>query len=835
MLNKEKINKIEGFYIVAFLIYLLLNSIVPYIMIEPKIIRNLISIFFMMTGGIIVIYNIFFEKEKFIKNYAWLLSLFIIICLISSVLMIKYGYLNNIKTIIWSCILYGVIYTYAMKNNKIQIRKIIKILIILLSIIWMISIIIGIYQYIMQISYHIKLENGVVTKAQGFYYNRLFGIFVDPNFAATTSVILLFASIYVFNTTNKKFEKLIWIFNIILQFIYIILSGSRTGLVILFVGSVIYISLKLISYFKNKKRNNIIKIVISILISFVFIIILFILVKAGLEYIPNLINNNNAVASSNNDVSNNIKEKSGKVNLDRTDLSNKGISNLRFELWGDCLEILKSKPLFGTSPRNLIPYAKDVYPQTYPAKGYDYGNGFLAVLVGTGIIGTTIILTFLLACGKKIFSYIVKFKYQNDSEQKELNILAISIVIMLLIAAFINQEVFLINSINTAIFWLMLGYLMMKVNEKEPRMEKDKNKVGIVTIHDADNYGSALQAYATQKIISNLGYNAIIVDHICKKISKEYGLKRIFAQKNIKSIIETIVRIITIYPSRIKFKKFREEFFNEQDEESVIKNQNEFTKFLVGSDQVWNYKITDFDKAYFLDFVNDNHKKISYASSFGITEIPEDKKEDYKNLLKEFEHIAVREEQAIKIVKNLTGRDVETVLDPTLLINKEEWKEIVKTKKHEKNYILCYQIAYSQSLVDFAQELAKKTNKKIISIQGSMRHRFNAKYIWDAGPVEYINLFLNADYIITNSFHGTAFSINFNKNFFTELLPSFEKTSSRLESILDLFELRSRQIINGKNDNMLKDINYEKQNEILIKNRKQSIEILKTFLKENEE
>lgn len=358
----------------------------------------------------------------------------------------------------------------------------------------------------------------------------------------------------------------------------------------------------------------------------------------------------------------------------------------------------------------------------------------------------------------------------------------------------------------------------------------NKKKVGIITIHDADNYGSVLQAFATQEVIEKLGYDASIIDHTCKKISNEYGIKRILSQKNIKSLIETIIRMTILCRARMKFKKFRKNYYKVQDEKSVIDSQDEFCKFVVGSDQVWNDKITGFDKAYFLDFVNDNKKKVSYASSFGLTKLNEEKIEEYKKQLMDFEHIAVREEQAVTLVKELTGREVKTVLDPTLLISKKEWEERIPKAKVAEHYILCYQIAYSQSLVDFAQDLAKKTNKKVISIQGSMRHKFNAEYIWNAGPLEFVNLFLNADYIVTNSFHGTAFSINFNKNFFTEMLPSFEKTSSRLESILNLFHLRDRQIINGKNENMLKDIDYTEQNKILEAQKQESIEILKTFL-----
>lgn len=829
-MKKEQIFKrIEEIYIIAFLIYLLLNSILPYVNIGIPMIKNGISIVFMGMGGILILYNLLFKRELFKQNHGILLWCFIIVCIISSVTMLKYGYMNNVKTILWSSILFGVLYTYAIKNKQKDVERVIKIAIILLSLIWIVAICIGLYQYAMQISYQVKPEGSAIPKAQGFYYNRLFGIFVDPNFAAVTSVILLLMSIYMGSIADKRWKKALWVLDGLFQFIYIILSGSRTGIVILLLGIVVQSWLKIRVYFHQENKRNVGKIIFTTCIVGVLTVGIIMGTKSILGYIPNLIKSNKVteISIDKQEASNNVT----KIDLNRTDLEGKGVSNLRFELWGDCLEILSSRPLLGTSPRNLVSYAKQNFPNTYPAKGYDYGNGYLAVITGTGILGAVVMLIFLGRCGISLISYTVKEKYKRSSLEKNINILAITIVVIMLVAAFINQEIFLINSFNTAVFWLMLGYIMKKTKEKIVQ-ENGKEKVGIVTIHDADNYGSALQAFATQKVIEEIGYQAIIVDHICPKTSKEYGIKRIFAQRNLKAMIETIIRITILYPSRIHFRNFRDKFFIEQEEQDVIEKQQQFKKFVVGSDQVWNYKITGFDKAYFLNFVTDNSKKVSYASSFGITQIEEDKKQEYQQLLNDFHKIAIREEQARVLIKELIDKEVPVVLDPTLLIRKEEWIKLINKKNKYQNYILCYQIAYSQSLVDFAQELARKTGKKIISIQGSMRNKFEAKYIWSAGPLEYINLFLNADYIVTNSFHGTAFSINFNKNFFTELLPSFEKTSSRLESILDMFELRSRQIVDGKNANMLDAVNYEKVNELLDKKRGESINILKTFIED---
>lgn len=814
MQSNRSIKIVEKIYIIAFLIYLLLNSILPYTNFKMTILTNGISLFFIIVGGVIIMCNLIYDRRKFTTNNAWLLWVFIFICTLSSITMIKYGYIDNIKTIVWSSIIFGVLYMYPVGKEKKEIEKTFKIAIIIISVVWAISILIGIYQYLMQISYQVKLDDSLIKKAQGFFYNRLFGIFVDPNYAAVTSSVILLISVYMTNISNKAWKKVIWILNIILQITYIVLSGSRTGMVVLATGIVGYSYLQFKNYFYQIGKSNF-KRFISVVVVLIICIVCFYGVKTVLSRLPGIVNQMN-----------NVQNSEETNTLDRTDLENKGISNLRFELWEDSIKIWKSKPILGTSPRNFHQYAIEYDKSSYPGRGYDVGNGYLSVLVYTGVCGAIVIVMFMVITLKQIIQYIIKNGYVL-TKMKQLNILALTVILMIAVAAAINQEIFLINSFNTAIFWLMLGYVMESIKIKE---DTKKEKIGIITIHDADNYGSALQAYATQKVIENLGYDAIIINHICKKISSEYGIKRILAQKNIKAIIETIVRILIIYPSRVRFKDFRNTQFVLKNELEVIKEQSKFKKFVVGSDQVWNYKITGFDKAYFLDFVEDNNKKISFASSFGLTEIEENKKEEYKELLTRFKELNVREEQAVELIKNLINRNANLVLDPTLLISKEEWKSIIIQKPKYKGYILCYQIAYSQSLVEFAEGLSKKTGKKIISIQGSMRRKFNAKYIWNAGPTEYLQLFLNADYIITNSFHGTAFSINFNKNFFTELLPSFEKTSSRLESILDLFGLRNRQIIDGKNENMLKDIDYTKVNEILKENKEKSINILKTSI-----
>lgn len=359
-------------------------------------------------------------------------------------------------------------------------------------------------------------------------------------------------------------------------------------------------------------------------------------------------------------------------------------------------------------------------------------------------------------------------------------------------------------------------------------------KIGIINFHRAVNYGAVLQAYALSESIIRLGGNPFTIDHKNQFIEKAYSLNPIYS-RNIKQIINKILTYYQRKKKAQKFEAFREKYLvlekisDLYSEENAI-NLEKYNSLITGSDQVWNYNMTQFDKAYFLDFMYDSRKKNSYAASFGFNHLPDEYLDDYKKLLEDFNHISVREEQASAIIKTLLNREAEVVLDPTMLLSKDDWFKISQDYKGKKNFILIYQMATSQSLLDFAVYLSKKTNCDIIYISDAIRKRIKATYASGIGPLEFIGLFKNAKYVVTNSFHGTAFSINFNKPFFVEMLPPPAKVNSRLENILDIFDLRSRQIINGNNDNIFNDIDYTTVNKKLESERQRSLDYLQRIL-----
>lgn len=359
-------------------------------------------------------------------------------------------------------------------------------------------------------------------------------------------------------------------------------------------------------------------------------------------------------------------------------------------------------------------------------------------------------------------------------------------------------------------------------------------KVGTITYHRAVNYGAVLQTFALQRVLDKLKIDNEVVDYRSDYIEWIY---KPFCMRNVKNVGDFIK---VIKGAKIKQEK-RKCFFDFLDKHVKVsskkyyksdmeKTNSEYDLFFTGSDQVFNLDCSNYDTTYFLDFASDN-KKNSYAASFGFEKAPENDVEQYKKLLSTFNNISVREKQGVEIVNNLVNKKAVETLDPTLLLSSDEWKTIIDTPRvKEEGYILVYAMAPSSTLINFADKLSKMTKKKILFIKDSLTKEGanvlsgDIEYLKNVSPSEFIELFSKAEYVITNSFHGTAFSINFNKKFFTELLDPKWNVNSRLENILDMFDLRSRQIVNL--DVKLDEIDYRRVNEIIDNRRKESLEFL---------
>lgn len=314
-------------------------------------------------------------------------------------------------------------------------------------------------------------------------------------------------------------------------------------------------------------------------------------------------------------------------------------------------------------------------------------------------------------------------------------------------------------------------------------------RIGIITYNWADNYGAVLQAFALKKTLADLGGESKVINYYPNN-------KEPF---NIRQKAKDILFRSWNKAVREMFEVFRKDFLSLSAEvrRGDLPSLNEgFDSFVAGSDQVWNFECNGngWDTSYMLDFVDKAEKKFSYAASFGKETLSEKEKEKAAPLLKDFNGISVREKSALAIIKEITGKDALLHLDPTLLLSKEDWASLAQ-KIPQENYILLYLMNANEKIINYAKSLSRITGLDIVYISTHPLTKYGLKP--KAPHVrEWLSYFLKAKYVVTNSFHGLAFSINFNKNFFVDLLPSAMNVNARLESLLELTSLRGRLIDN---------------------------------------
>lgn len=374
-------------------------------------------------------------------------------------------------------------------------------------------------------------------------------------------------------------------------------------------------------------------------------------------------------------------------------------------------------------------------------------------------------------------------------------------------------------------------------------------KIGIATVYTGYNYGSALQAYAVKKILADMGYEADILKikgSLVKGRDIRLGKlitivwRSLFHKGGIKSLKNYSTNISKEFQDGTI--ELFDEFLNNEISPCLISfkdlrkkaNSDEYVAFICGSDQVWNSAVFYVDPFYYLRFAP-FEKRIAFAPSFGRDFVPDYNKKKLKKYLSEIKHKSVRETSGANIIKELTGESSTVLVDPTLVLNSNEWTNLLKLRTAcGKKYLLAY-------FLDPPSLKAEKTINNISEKYGLAI--INLPYIFkdtdlnnvkSAGPREFVEYIKNAAFVCTDSFHGTAFSLNFNIPFFT-----FERKygnagnqSARIESILKMTDHMNRYDTDDIDISM--DISFEKSNEILEAERIKSREYLASALKERD-
>lgn len=365
-------------------------------------------------------------------------------------------------------------------------------------------------------------------------------------------------------------------------------------------------------------------------------------------------------------------------------------------------------------------------------------------------------------------------------------------------------------------------------------------KIAIVTWIKHYNYGTYLQAYALSHAINNLNHDACILN--------DNNIKPFFAEKKAKLTLDKLIVKCLKYPFNGKVRKqyalerqkeiekyqlyetFKQKHLNiENNLDQNYLNQT-YDIFIAGSDQIWSPLDKNYSPYYYLDFVNDNYKKNSYAPSIGINEINDKYKDILKKHLDTFNHISTREEQGKNLLKNVTNKNIEVVLDPTFLLSKEHYTKIASKRLIKENYLFCYFLGDKPWYRKYAENMAKKKKLKLVVL--STKEIDNNKYLYkkNTGPSEFLSLIKYSSYVITDSFHGTIFSLIFNKEFTSvKRFDDNEKLdqNSRIYNLLSKLNLENRFI---EKDTTLSKINYDKVNKLLSKEIDKSLIYLQSIV-----
>jgi hypothetical protein len=334
-------------------------------------------------------------------------------------------------------------------------------------------------------------------------------------------------------------------------------------------------------------------------------------------------------------------------------------------------------------------------------------------------------------------------------------------------------------------------------------------KVAIITLNGYFNHGNRLQNYALQQAIESLGFSVETL--IVRNETPQQSVGESEGQKSAQiSVNINLVKSLRIWLWKIRnrrnlanlnnertalFKKFTSDFIHESSITVSEKSIDEtycanFDFFVTGSDQVWNPMYSGGSGLYFLYFVPP-HKRIAYAPSFGVSRIPDPLQENYRRWLSEIEHISVRENDGARICKELTGKDVPVVLDPTMLLSADDWQKIIyKQMPVQQGILLTYFLGeVSVEYRKIIQNFANLRNLKIVNLSD-----IKDKKAYVSGPSQFVGLIRDAQLFCTDSFHGTVFSIIFHTPFvvFKRSASHGSSMFSRLETLLKTFDLEHR-------------------------------------------
>ncbi len=328
-------------------------------------------------------------------------------------------------------------------------------------------------------------------------------------------------------------------------------------------------------------------------------------------------------------------------------------------------------------------------------------------------------------------------------------------------------------------------------------------KICTITCHDVYNHGASLQAYALQTYLESLGHDVRIIDYKPDYLSKHYNLWTVSNPVYDKPFVKQAYllaklpgRLIALKRKRA-FDRFTKQYLKLTDRyhsnEALKKNPPQADIYIAGSDQIWNTLFQNgCDAAFYLDFAPKTAKRITYAASFATKDVVLEYKPFVHRMLQGLDCISLREKISLPLLSSLGRNDGVSVCDPVFLLSRKQWNELISTPmKYHESYLLVYDSGHSQRLKDAAIQIAKSRNLRIYNIS-AFRLSYADKDYWNSGPLDFVRLIRDAEFVMSNSFHATAFSLIFHREFC--VVNRTEAINERMLSLLKQYGLQNRML-----------------------------------------
>lgn len=355
-------------------------------------------------------------------------------------------------------------------------------------------------------------------------------------------------------------------------------------------------------------------------------------------------------------------------------------------------------------------------------------------------------------------------------------------------------------------------------------------KAAIITLHRVYNYGSALQAYATQTVFEKAGYEAVVIDYITAQRTKKQIMKTAAAGSNtsMSSFVYTFFKFFSVFLKEMTFGKFVKKNLHLTKQyittDDLEKDPPQADIYVTGSDQTWNSQYNGgVDRGFFLTFAPKDKAKVSFVASFGKTHLNETEVAETKPFIDQYNKLSVREDSALNVLHQLGRDDGVQLIDPTLQLTKEEWLKIASPRLVKQPYLILM-LLYNEDnhATEYARRIADEKGLRLVKISWEMKKPPMVDQLFThRSPADFVSLFANADFVVTNSFHGLAFSINLERDFVVVPRNEF---NSRIESLLTLTGLQERLVSTADTalEESEKPIDYGKVNTQLAEERQKA-------------